>query len=86
MLYKLEVEMGKTLVEVKAIIDSKWKKCLKELNGVRDATQVDVDTNIAIWEVIARINHQGTIIERLMSQLEEEETKQREKERGAMGS
>ena len=38
MLYKLELEMGKITIEVKAIIDAKWTKYLEEINGIRDAT------------------------------------------------
>ena len=38
MLYRLESEMGKITIEVKAITNAKWNKCLKGLNGIRDAT------------------------------------------------
>ena len=37
-LYKIELDMNKTIVEVKAIIDTKWNKCLDELNIVRNDT------------------------------------------------
>ena len=55
MLYTLEEKMSKITVEVKVIIDAKWKKYLKELNVVRDATQHDVGIDMAIWEVIEDI-------------------------------
>lgn len=55
MLYKLELDMGKITVEVKAIIDAKQNKCLKELTSVREAKWPDVDTDITIWEVIVGI-------------------------------
>lgn len=55
LLYKIELEMGKVIAEVKAITDAKWNKCLDELNTIRDVTWPDIDTYISIWEVIAGI-------------------------------
>ena len=47
--------MNRLVWDSKAIIDAKWNKCLEELNTIKDATRLDVDTNIAIWEVITDI-------------------------------
>ena len=41
--------------ELKTIFDAKWNKCLEQLNCIRYLTWLDVDTEIAIWEVIAGI-------------------------------
>ena len=47
--------MNKSVGDSKAIIDAKWKKCIEEVNIIKDATWPYVDTDIAIWEVIADI-------------------------------
>ena len=48
MLYKIEVEMSKVIAEVKAITYVKQTKCLDELEAVRNATWLDVDTYITV--------------------------------------
>lgn len=47
-LYKVEIEIGKVIAEVKAIKDEKWSKCLDELNTIRDETWPNIDINISI--------------------------------------
>ena len=55
MLFRIEINMNKSVRESKAITNAKWNKCLEELNTIKDATWLDIDTDIAIWEVIADI-------------------------------
>ena len=55
MLFRIEINMKKSVGDSKAITDAKWNKCLEELNTMKDATWPDIDTDIAIWEVIADI-------------------------------
>ena len=55
MLYKPELEMGKIIIEVKAITYVKYNKWVVELNGIIDATCPDVKNDIVIWKVIAVI-------------------------------
>ena len=55
MLFIIELNMNKSVGDSKAIIDAKWNKCIEELNTIKDATWPNVDTNIAIWEVIVDI-------------------------------
>ena len=47
--------MSKVSGDVKAITDSKWNKCIEELNVVRDATWPEIDSDVVIWELIADI-------------------------------
>lgn len=37
-MYKIEVDIKKVVVDIRAIIDAKWNKCLNELNVVKEAT------------------------------------------------
>ena len=55
MLFRIELNMNNSIGDSKAITDAKWNKCLEELNTIKDATWPNVDTNIAILEVIADI-------------------------------
>jgi hypothetical protein len=55
MTYKIETDMNKITAEGKAITDAKWTKNISELEVVRNTTWPFVDTDIAIWEVIADI-------------------------------
>ena len=54
-LYKVELDMNKVVAKRKAIMDAKWSNCLDEFNTIKDATWLDVDTDISIWEAIANI-------------------------------
>ena len=47
--------MNKIVAEVRALMDTKWIKCLTELNTIREATWPDEKSDITIWEVIADI-------------------------------
>ena len=47
--------MSRVLGEVKYILDYKWNKCIDELNAVRDATCLQIDIDMVIWELIADI-------------------------------
>ena len=55
MLFRIEINMNKSVGDSKAITDAKWNKCLEELNTIKDATWPDIDIDISIWEVIADI-------------------------------
>ena len=55
LLYKIESEVGKVNVEVKAIIDVKWNKRLDELNTITGATWPYIEIDIVIWEVMVGI-------------------------------
>ena len=55
MLFRIELNMKKSVGYSKAIIDAKWKKCIEELNTIKDDTWLDVDNDIPIWEVILDI-------------------------------
>ena len=55
MLYKIEAKMSKVTTEVKGITNVKCTKCRDELDVVRNATWLDVDIDITIWEVISNI-------------------------------
>ena len=55
-IYTIEVDINKTVAKVRAIKYEKWKKCFNELNIVKEATWLDEDSNIIIWEVIDGIN------------------------------
>ena len=37
------------------MIDAKWNKCLEELNTINEATWLDIDTDVAIQEVIVDV-------------------------------
>lgn len=54
-LYKLEANINKIVIEVQYLIDAKRKKCLNELNMPREATFPDEELGISIWEVIVDI-------------------------------
>lgn len=47
--------MSKVLREVKSITNSKWNKCIEELNVVRDATWPKIDIDVDIYELIEDI-------------------------------
>ena len=55
MLFRIEINMNKSVGDSKAITDAKWNKCVEELNMIKEATWLDIDIDIAIWEVIASI-------------------------------
>ena len=55
MLFRIELYMNKSVGDSKAITDAKWNKCIKELTTIKDATWLDIENDIAIWEVIADI-------------------------------
>ena len=38
MLFRIEININKSVRDSKAIIDAKWNKCLEELNTVKEAT------------------------------------------------
>ena len=44
--------MRKVPRQVKAIIDSKWNKCIEELNEVKDVVWPKIDIDVTIWDVI----------------------------------
>lgn len=54
-LYKIELDMSKFISESKAVKDAKWTKSIHELNVIRDATWLDIDTYLEIWEVVTSI-------------------------------
>ena len=55
MLFRIELNMNKSVGDSKRITNAKWNKCLEELNTIKDATWPNVDTDISIWEVIVDI-------------------------------
>ena len=54
-LFKIEANMPKVTIEVKAIIDAKWTKCLEDLDTIKNATWLDIELDIVIWELIGNI-------------------------------
>lgn len=54
-LFRIESNMRKVTGELKAITNIEWKKGIYELDTIRDATWPNVNTDIAIWEVIVDI-------------------------------
>ena len=55
MLFKIELYMNKQVGDNKTIAYAKWNKSIKELTSVKDATQLDIENDIAIWEVVVDI-------------------------------
>ena len=55
MLFRIEINMNKSVGDSKVITDAKWNKCLEELNTIKEATWPYIDTDITIWEAIADI-------------------------------
>ena len=47
--------MNKSVGDSKAITDAKWNKSLEELTTIKDATWLDIENDITIWEVISDI-------------------------------
>ena len=47
--------MNKSVGNSKVITDAKWNKGMEELTIVKDASQLDIENDIAIWEVAADI-------------------------------
>ena len=47
-LYNLEEDMNKMVVEVRALTNEKWNKCLNKLNIVKGATYPYEESNITI--------------------------------------
>lgn len=52
MLYKIETNMSKVNVEVRAMKNFKWTKCLDQLETIKITTWPYVDIDITIWELI----------------------------------
>ena len=55
MLFRIELNMNKSVGDSQAITYAKWKKIVEELTTIKDATWLDIKNNITIWDVIADI-------------------------------
>ena len=47
--------MNKLVGDSMNITNAKWNKNLEELTTIKDATWLDIENDIAIWEVVADI-------------------------------
>ena len=47
--------MNKLVGDSRAITYAKWNKCINELTTIKDATWLDIENDIAIWEVVVDI-------------------------------
>lgn len=54
-LYKIDLDMKRFILESKAIIEAKWAKCVDELKGIKDSMWPKIDIDIEIWEAVAGI-------------------------------
>lgn len=54
-MYKVEADMNKFVLEGRAITDAKWNKSIEELKGIESATQLDIEIDVEIWEVVVGI-------------------------------
>ena len=53
MIFKIEAEMSKVVVEVKSITYAKWTKFLEDLDTIKISTWPDIESGIIISELIA---------------------------------
>ena len=55
MLFRIELNVNKSIGDGKVITDAKWNKSVEELTTIKDATQLNIENDIAIWEVVSNI-------------------------------